>query len=223
MTFLLRQLSESDVKRVVEIEKEAFPTLWPRTPFERDLNNRRINYLVAARFLSQAEIKAAKSTPSLKGSPSLLFRLSRRLFGKMAAPEMVLPPAKDTPLGYVGTWYLTDEAHITAIAVLEDWQGQGLGELLLVGAIETSMRRNSRMVTLEARVTNYKAISLYEKYGFKRTGTRKAYYSDNREDAAIMETESLYSPAYLGRFTQLKEAFFQRRGAMELSPGLVVK
>ena len=38
-------------------------------------------------------------------------------------------------------------------------------------------------MTLEVRVSNAVAISLYEKLGFQKGGIRKRYYTDNHEDA----------------------------------------
>jgi [ribosomal protein S18]-alanine N-acetyltransferase len=40
--------------------------------------------------------------------------------------------------------------------------------------------------TLEVRVSNRAAITLYERFGFRTAGRRPGYYRDNREDAAIM-------------------------------------
>ena len=215
MTFLLRQLSEQDVRQLVEIEKEAFPTLWPRTPFKKDITNRRISYLVVTRPLSQSELDPDSTHPSPDSSRFIIPRLLMRAFNWQSPPDTSFPHPIDVLLGYVGTWFLTDEAHITAIAVSEQWQGQGLGELLLIGAIEESIRRASRMVTLEARISNYKALSLYNKYGFVRTGTRKGYYSDNREDAAIMETDPISGSLFQSRFKQLKESFFSHHDTMK--------
>ena len=140
-----------------------------------------------------------------------------RVLNRQNQSHSSFPTTTDIPIGYVGTWFLTDEAHITAIAVSEQWQGQGLGELLLIGAIEESMRRGSRMVTLEARISNNKALSLYKKYGFIRTGTRKGYYSDNKEDAAIMETDPIPSLGFQTRFSHLKDSFFSHHDRMKLS------
>jgi [ribosomal protein S18]-alanine N-acetyltransferase len=36
------------------------------------------------------------------------------------------------------------------------------------------------------RVSNRKAIDLYERLGFAARGVRRGYYTDNREDALIM-------------------------------------
>ena len=36
------------------------------------------------------------------------------------------------------------------------------------------------------RTSNDAAIRLYERFGFRAAGRRRAYYHDNREDALIM-------------------------------------
>ena len=43
-----------------------------------------------------------------------------------------------------------------------------------------------RGYTLEVRVSNERAIRLYEGLGFVNRGIRRAYYTDNREDAIVM-------------------------------------
>lgn len=114
--------------------------------------------------------------------------------------------------GYVGTWFIMDEAHITSIAVRESYRGLGLGELLLMTATELAMARRAQFLTLEARLTNWPAHTLYEKYGFKKTGTRKGYYADNHEDAVIMSTDSILSSTYQEMFRSRVNAFRQRHG-----------
>jgi ribosomal-protein-alanine N-acetyltransferase len=44
----------------------------------------------------------------------------------------------------------------------------------------------SEQYTLEVRTSNESAIRLYERFGFRAAGRRRAYYHDNREDALIM-------------------------------------
>lgn len=93
------------------------------------------------------------------------------------------------PIGYAGMWTILDEAHITNIAVRQAYRGRSLGEKLLremmVWADELGMSR----MTLEVRISNHVAQSLYEKMGFQSVGIRKGYYSDNQEDAMIMWCE----------------------------------
>jgi len=44
-------------------------------------------------------------------------------------------------------------------------------------------------MTLEVRVSNYPAQSLYKRLGFAAAGVRKGYYADTQEDALIMWVE----------------------------------
>ena len=52
-------------------------------------------------------------------------------------------------------------------------------------ALEQADRPNEQY-TLEVRTSNDGAIRLYERFGFRAAGRRRAYYHDNREDALIM-------------------------------------
>lgn len=89
-------------------------------------------------------------------------------------------------VGYAGVWLIMDEGHVTNIAVDPDFRGRQLGEALLRTLISVCLSQGIRRMTLEVRVTNTVAQGLYEKLGFVRSGVRKGYYTDNREDALIM-------------------------------------
>ncbi|WP_113927133.1 ribosomal protein S18-alanine N-acetyltransferase [Bacillus sp. P14.5] len=93
---------------------------------------------------------------------------------------------KGRVIGYCGVWIIVDEAHITNIAVLPSYRGQGLGDKLLKSMIEIAKEMGARTMTLEVRVSNSPAQSLYRKFGFMDGGIRKSYYSDNQEDALVM-------------------------------------
>lgn len=95
-------------------------------------------------------------------------------------------------LGYIGTWQIIEEAHITNISVKPEYRRKKIGEALLYQAIEDCYKNGIKYITLEVRVSNEKAINLYSKYGFKSLGTRKEYYQDNNEDALIMWTENIF-------------------------------
>ncbi len=103
-------------------------------------------------------------------------------------------------VGYAGMWVILDEAHVTTIAVDPLHRRRGFGERLLVALIDEAMKRGARWVTLEVRKSNFGAQTLYRKYGFKDIGIRKAYYSDNREDAIVMWTGHLLEDAFQERY-----------------------
>ncbi|HCN57905.1 MAG TPA: ribosomal-protein-alanine N-acetyltransferase [Exiguobacterium sp.] len=88
-------------------------------------------------------------------------------------------------IGFAGLWHIADEGHITNVAVKQKARGMGIGEALLVALIEQARQLGLRAMTLEVRVSNTPARTLYEKLGFLYAGTRKRYYQDNNEDAAI--------------------------------------
>jgi len=96
-------------------------------------------------------------------------------------------------IGYAGLWAIVDEAHVTNIALLEAYRGRKWGERLLGELMKTASYLGMKSITLEVRVSNQIAQNLYRKKGFRSAGTRKGYYSDNREDALIMWADL---PAY---------------------------
>ena len=93
-------------------------------------------------------------------------------------------------VGYIGMYITVDTANITNVAVKEEYRRQKVAQKLLFKLIEKSKEEKLDFITLEVRKSNNPAISLYQKFGFTIEGTRKAYYSDNNEDAYIM-TKSL--------------------------------
>jgi ribosomal-protein-alanine N-acetyltransferase len=94
-------------------------------------------------------------------------------------------------VGYIGLWFVVDEAHISTIAVHPNYRRHGLGEALLQHGLEYASENGAAMVTLEVRVSNQAALNLYDKYGFKVIGSRPRYYRDNNEDAYIMARNSM--------------------------------
>ena len=96
-------------------------------------------------------------------------------------------------LGFAGFWMLADEGHISTIAVHPDWQGRGLGELLLLNMLYLQCEQQAILSTLEVRRSNKPAIALYHKYKYELVGERPRYYK-NREDALLL-TRPLTPPA----------------------------
>lgn len=89
-------------------------------------------------------------------------------------------------VGYAGFWEVCGEGDITNVAVDTDYRRQHIGSRLIEEMIRRAKNMKLELLTLEVRRSNIAAQGLYEKYGFEVIGERKAYYSDNREDALIM-------------------------------------
>lgn len=92
-------------------------------------------------------------------------------------------------VGYGGMWIILDEGHITNIAVHPDHRGKKIGDALVKALINLAGENDVKRMTLEVRPSNWTAINLYKKYGFKEAGVRKGYYQDTGEDAIIMWLE----------------------------------
>ena len=102
-------------------------------------------------------------------------------------------------VAYAGIWLLVDEAHVTTFAVDPAWRRRRIGERLILALLDLAVGRGARVATLEVRLSNLAARRLYEKYGFQPVGIRPHYYSDDHEDALIMTTDPLASPAMTAR------------------------
>ena len=209
MDVSLRRLRTEDITQVIEIEKEAFSPLWISTPFKRELNNRYACYLVACPG-PEAVDPSSFLNKNNSGLP-LWERLTKGVH------ELISRSAADTTTteliaGYVSVWFQGEEAHITEIAVREQLRGRGIGELLLIGSVQAAQQYGSKVMTLEARVSNFIAQRLYEKYDFKQVGFRKGYYSDNREDAVILTTSPIDTEEYQRMFQNLQDAFRAKWG-----------
>ena len=116
---------------------------------------------------------------------------SRSMFaGELAKPSSIsvgaFDPETGVLLGYLVISRYVDAWHVMNIAVAPDWRRRGIATALLERLFEVTAQDGRRGYTLEVRISNTSAIRLYERLGFKSRGVRRAYYTDNREDALIM-------------------------------------
>jgi ribosomal-protein-alanine N-acetyltransferase len=75
--------------------------------------------------------------------------------------------------------------HVMNVAVDPARRREGIATTLMTHLFDTADRPHEQY-TLEVRESNDAAIALYERFGFRGAGHRRAYYHDNREDALIM-------------------------------------
>lgn len=92
-------------------------------------------------------------------------------------------------IGYIGMWLLGDQTQITTLGIKKAYQGNGYAKKLMDKCEEITKMMGYVNINLEVRVSNQKAIKLYEKCGFKIVTIRKNYYQDNHEDAYLMIKE----------------------------------
>jgi ribosomal-protein-alanine N-acetyltransferase len=213
--FRIEPMRIEHIPVVSAIERRCFTQPWPQNAYRREIqSNKMAHYFVARLFESDDPVPITDARRAAGAAENGLFgRLSRLLRGPLEPPPT---PALEAELrsiiGYAGLWLMTDEAHITTIAVDPDFQGNGIGELLLVALIDRARQIGARWLTLEVRVTNDVAQRLYEKYTFKEMGIRRRYYSDNGEDALVMWTDPIDSDTFQGTLARNRDALTRRLG-----------
>lgn len=171
LLYTIRPMEPGDVPTVAAIERLSYPTPWPASSYLYELrHNKRSFYYVLLK-------PAAEAAPTER-------RWHRWLRSAIGLP------VRSRVIGYVG-FRLQDgdaEAHISTIAVHPNWRGKGLGELLLLTAMEWALDLDVGTITLEVRASNQVAQRLYRKYRFRFTGIHQGYYRDG-EDAWQMKAE----------------------------------
>ncbi|MFC2050298.1 ribosomal protein S18-alanine N-acetyltransferase [Chloroflexota bacterium] len=206
MSYIIRRMQDRDIPQALEIDREAFPTQWPHptyASFKQELRNRLACYIVLTKPNESEMIE--QSSDNRKFWQKLLHLFDHdRFFGEE------IPTEKEYIVGIAGFWVMVDEAHITTLAVRDSYRRRGVGERLLIEIIEMAVQFNVNVVTLEVRVSNKQAHELYEKYGFQKVGLRRAYYTDNGEDALLMTTDPLISNTFQSHFQQLKQSHMHR-------------
>jgi ribosomal-protein-alanine N-acetyltransferase len=123
-------------------------------------------------------------------TPWPAYAFEQELIGNRLARYLVAR-AGGTVVAFAGVWLMVDEAHITTFGVHPDWRRQGIGRQLLLAVVETGTALGARRLTLEVRAGNGVAQSLYRSFGFEAVGRRRAYYTDDGEDAIVMTTPDL--------------------------------
>ena len=211
MRYVIERMTMSDVPRVIEIERLAYPSTWPASAYRKELQDNRWAHYIVLRDRHLLEEQAVVGQ-EVQQEPGKLRR--SRLFPLSLLPSRsgVTVPSQEVAsiIGFAGLWLMVDEAHITTIAMHPDHRRRGLGELLLMSLVDIAYSIKAKWVTLEVRVSNYTAQSLYRKYGFRDAGLRRRYYSDNQEDALIMWTDEINSLEYKQKFLELKSLLLKK-------------
>ena len=88
-------------------------------------------------------------------------------------------------LGYLVCSRYDTVWHLMNVAVDDTNRREGIATALISRLFELADGEGEQY-TLEVRTSNSSAIRLYERFGFRAAGRRRAYYHDNREDAVIM-------------------------------------
>ena len=169
--FRIRPMGGRDIPAVVSVDRMVFKDPWPESAYVQEVYfNPRSRYFVLER------VDPSQSQPAADHQG----RHSARL------------------LGFVGMRVEGTRGHISTLALRSEWRGQGLGEVLLLTAIDWALGDGADLVGLEVRISNHVAQQLYEKYNFAPHSRLHRYYADG-EDAFYMVVRVNDHPRYADR------------------------
>ena len=91
-------------------------------------------------------------------------------------------------IGYFVLMAAAGEAHLLNLSVAARHQRSGHGAQLLCEAMSLARSLGARSLFLEVRPSNRGAQALYNRFGFRKVGVRRAYYPAHfgREDALVL-------------------------------------
>ena len=136
--------------------------------------------------LAAADFARARELAKLSGSG---FDPIAELERPWAKVWVARAAAESEPLGLALVWRAADEVHLLDLAVEPESRRLGVGRGLLEAVIRDALASGAAVALLEVRASNGAALALYASLGFAQTGVRRAYYSDNGEDAVVMRLE----------------------------------
>jgi [ribosomal protein S18]-alanine N-acetyltransferase len=105
-------------------------------------------------------------------------------------------------IGFAGALDQAGEAHITNVAVADEWRRRGIARVLMIELMSAAVAKGITAATLEVRTSNVVAQRLYHRFGFVPAGVRPGYYADG-EGAVIMWAEDIATPEYGERLNRL--------------------
>lgn len=188
---VVEPMTLDDLSAVMAIDHASFPRPWPETSWRYEIERN-----------SHARNFVARTTLPAPARRSWLQRLLRAERVSAAAPSQVIT-------GIACMWVVLDEAHLATIAAHPGYRGSKIGERVLAHCVAEARRVNCATMLLEVRVSNSVAQGLYRKYGFVVTGERKRYYSDNQEDAFLMNILDMQSAEYADKLAALQAALWR--------------
>ena len=110
-------------------------------------------------------------------------------FRSLIAQDRAHIPVAEVPgdglVGYAVFWWVKDQGELANLAVLEGYQGRGIGSALLDIVLDRASDEGVMELFLEVRRSNERAMALYRSRGFREVAIRQDYYRNPREDAFI--------------------------------------
>ena len=173
---LIRNMLETDIEAVYEIETQSITPPWSRQGFADALANDNAVFYVAEIC---DEMHSASNWNGDCISPSS----EQEADGNR---PVLKNEQKKKVVGYCGLYIAADEGEITNVAVSPAWRGMGIADQILAVVRGDAKVRQVARIYLEVRESNLPARNLYEKHGFEAAGLRKNFYREPTENAIVM-------------------------------------
>ncbi len=164
----IRLMEGRDIPAVVSLDRQVFTDSWPESAFVQELYFNTSAHYFVLELLDPAQVRTWHTHRH---------RNTSRL------------------IGFVGMRVEGTQGHISTLALRPEWRGQGLGETLLLTAVDQAIRDGARMIALEVRISNQVARHLYGKWQFVQYSRLQRYYSDG-EDAYLLHVYLDRDPTY---------------------------
>ena len=218
-------LIEADIPAVLALDQRCLGGLWTRSGYQKELDSDHSDLLVmlsasnASALSSRAEAMSSIAPDIIQKNTANKTDQTQLDQTQWAALEpdalkscesfnhsQVFRASSSLRLLGIGClWAILEEAHITTLAIEPTRQRQKLGQLLLSELLLCGYRRGLTRATLEVRVSNEKAMGLYQGFGFKEAGQRRRYYSDG-ENARVLWRSGLQTESFVTQIEQKRAA-----------------
>ncbi|WXG47127.1 MAG: ribosomal protein S18-alanine N-acetyltransferase [Candidatus Atabeyarchaeum deiterrae] len=155
----IRLFKISDLHRVLEIERGAFPDAWDESWFVYFFQTNPNGFFVAVDHKNHV---VGYAVVDIEGGQDEAWTFM---------DTGSLPPAR---------------GHLLNVAVDKEWRGKGIGTALIGGVNRYLVDRGVNELWLEVRTSNADAIRLYKRQGFEETGRVMRNYYPDGGDALVM-------------------------------------
>lgn len=194
MNFLtLTSLTADRLTEAVALDQRCLGGLWTQDGYQREIDSPNSDLLILQQQTRDQE--------SGKGEQAI---------GSQQAENPANTASPAPLIGLACAWAILDEAHITLLAIDPAHRRQGLGQVLLYALLISARHRGMEWATLEVRVSNRAAISLYQRFGFEAVGERPGYYQNPSENALILWRQGLQRAAFETDLRQWQVELSQR-------------
>ncbi len=107
-------------------------------------------------------------------------------YTKLVSTEIVLVAEEAADLcGFVCAKTVAGEWEIENVVVAAEFLRRGVASALIHDLIRRAKSKSAAAILLEVRESNLPAQRLYQKFGFREVGRRRAYYQAPVEDAIL--------------------------------------